>query len=95
MFDWDAHNLEKCQKHGVTVAEIERLFEGPLMIRPDIAHAASEERLQAVGRTPDGRHVFLVFTYRRLGGEQAVRPISARFMHAKEIARYEQANPEL
>lgn len=25
-FDWDAGNMEKCQKHGVTLAEIQSLW---------------------------------------------------------------------
>ena len=26
-FDWDDGNRDKCQKHGVSIGEIERLFE--------------------------------------------------------------------
>jgi uncharacterized DUF497 family protein len=32
-----------------------------------------------------------VFTYRVANGERLLRPISARFMHAQEIAFYERA----
>ena len=35
-FDWDAGNLEKGQKHGVSVAKIEELFARHHAIRLDI-----------------------------------------------------------
>jgi uncharacterized protein len=42
-----------------------------------------------VGRNPDGRHVFIVFTIREKDGKRFLRPISARYMHQKEIDHYE------
>jgi hypothetical protein len=39
--------------------------------------------------------VFLVFTVRLKGGRRLIRPISARYMHAKEVASYEKENPQL
>jgi uncharacterized protein len=39
--------------------------------------------------------IFLVFTIRQKGGQRLIRPISTRYMHAKEIAWYEKENPEL
>jgi hypothetical protein len=94
-FEWDDGNRAKCQRHGVSVAEIESLFARPVMVLPDDAHSGAEERLRAVGRTAGGRHVFLVFTIRRRGGERYIRPISARYMHRKEIESYEKENPDL
>jgi len=95
-FDWDAGNRAKCAKHGVSVAEIEAVFRGgTLAVRPDLAHSAAEERFQAIGRTAAGRAVFVVFTLRERGGQRLVRPISARFMHAKEIKGLEEDNPAL
>ena len=41
-FDWDAGNLAKCQQHGVSVEEIEALFDAPLLIVPDAAHSKTE-----------------------------------------------------
>lgn len=89
-FDWDQGNRAKCQKHGVSLVEIERLFDRPLRIEPDPAHSAREERFKAIGTTSTGRHVFLVFTLRRHGAETLIRPISARFMHRKEVQHYEE-----
>jgi len=90
-FDWDAGNRDKCRKHGVSLATIEALFERPLAVFPDPAHAAAEERVKAIGRTQEGRPVFLVFTIRHHAGARLIRPLSARDMHQKEIAADEQA----
>lgn len=90
-FDWDAGNLERCRKHGVSIAAIEDLFSGPVAILPDPQHSVREKRLKAIGFTSEGRAVFPVFTMRRRGGRRLVRPISARYMHAKEIKAYEKA----
>jgi uncharacterized DUF497 family protein len=94
-FDWDAGNRAKCQKHGVSVADIEALFSSPLLIIPDADHSKTETRIRALGKTSTGRMVFLVFTVRLKGGRRLIRPISARYMHAKEIASYEKENPQL
>lgn len=94
-FDWDEGNRAKCQKHGVSPAEVESLFARPLLIVPDDAHSRHETRLRAIGRTAEGRSIFLVFTVREKGGKRLIRPISARYMHRKEIENYEKANPEL
>lgn len=89
-FDWDLGNRAKCAKHGVTVAEIEGLFRGPVSVFPDPAHSTTEERFKAIGRTAAGRMVFVVFTLRTLRERTLIRPISARYMHRKEIAAYEE-----
>lgn len=89
-FDWDLGNRAKCAKHGVTVAEIEGLFRGPVSVFPDPAHSTTEERFKAIGRTEAGRIVFVVFTLRTLRERTLIRPISARYMHRKEIAAYEE-----
>ena len=94
-FDWDTGNRAKCQKHGVSVDEIEGLFARPIMILPDTAHSTAEERLRAIGTTRAGRYVFLVFTVRERAGQKFIRPISARYMHRKEIDSYEEENPDL
>ena len=88
-FNWDAGNIKKCQKHGVSIEEVESLFESDdLRIEPDIANSMSEERFNAIGRTDEGRCVFLVFTIRNHESEMLIRPISARYMHQKEIDYY-------
>jgi hypothetical protein len=88
-FDWDAGNLAKCQKHGVSVAEIEAFLSADPRIAPDIKHSVDEERLMAVGRNSLGRALFVVFTIRKRHGRRLIRPLSARYMHDKEIEGYE------
>jgi len=71
-FDWDEGNQAKCQKHGVTLAEIESVFAGTPSIGPDVAHSMVETRFLAIGRASSGRHVFLAFTWRdRNGGRRS------------------------
>jgi uncharacterized DUF497 family protein len=94
-FDWDAGNREKCEKHGVSVAEVEGLFSRPLLIIPDASHSQSEERLRAIGKTASGRSVFLVFTIRVRAGKRVIRPVRARYMHKEEVRHYEQENPDV
>lgn len=88
-FEWDDGNWPKCAKHGVSQAEIEHV----------IAHAAFvvddpnpvEKRLRTAAKTPACRFVFVAFTFRKTAGKTLIRPISARYMHEKEIANYEEA----
>ncbi len=88
-FDWDAGNREKCQKHGVSVAEIEIVLTSELRVTPDPAHSDEEERFIGIGRTAEGKAIFVAFTFRLREGERLIRPISARYMHKKEIQAYE------
>ena len=88
-FDWDDGNRSKCQKHGVSIAEIEALFVHGPRVAPDPKHSADEDRLIAVGKTSAGRPLFVAFTVRAKDGRRLIRPVSARYMHAKEIAAYE------
>ncbi len=92
-FDWDEGNRAKCQKHGLSIAQIEALFTHSPRIAPDREHSADEDRLIAVGRIA-GRPVFVAFTIRVKGKRRFIRPVSARFMHAKEVAAYEKESSE-
>ena len=79
----------------LSVAEVEGLFNRPVLIIPDAAHSRSEKRLRAIAKTARGRYVFLVFTIRERDGKRFIRPVSARFMHRKEVRHYEEENPNL
>jgi len=87
-FDWDKGNWPKCGKHGVSREAIERLFlEGQARVAPDLKHTTpTESRHIAAGRV-EGRAMFVAFAFR--GG--LIRPISARYMHAKEASNYEKS----
>jgi uncharacterized DUF497 family protein len=89
-FDWDEGNRAKCQKHGLSIMEIEDFFAHNPRIAPDPKHSRGEDRLIAVGRTNRGRPAFVAFTVRTKNELQLIRPVTARYMHAKEIAAYEE-----
>jgi hypothetical protein len=55
----------------------------------------SGQHFKAIGETAAGRRVFLVFTLRDKDGKRLIRPISARYMHGKEVEHYEKENPDL
>ncbi len=93
-FDWDEGNRAKCQRHGVSIEEIEVLFMGDLRIAPDPKHSQDEDRRIAVGRTRAGRPIFVAFTLRVKKRRRLIRPVMARYMHAKEIAAYEKESAE-
>ena len=88
-FDWDEGNREKCQKNGISLTEIENLFTHNPRVAPDPAHSVGGDRLIAVRRSNAGRPVFVAFTFRTKNKRRLIRPVTARYMHAKEIAAYE------
>jgi len=94
-FEWDKGNIDHCRKHGVSRGEIEDLFTRPVTILPDHGHSQNERRYRAIGRTGEGRAVFLVFTMREREGRRYIRPVSARYMHREEVESYEKENPDL
>jgi uncharacterized protein len=86
-FELDEGNWPKCGRHGVSRAEIESVIAAARFMVDD--PSPREKRYRTAGRAPTGRHVFVVFTYREHGASVYVRPISARYMHWKEIDLYE------
>lgn len=89
-FQWDDGNWPKCAKHGVSKAEIEEVLSGEPAVLVDRSNDLAEARFNAVGRNAAGRYLFVVFTLRDENDDRVIRPISARYMHAKEVERYEQ-----
>jgi len=89
-FDRDDGNARKNEKHGVSPAEAEQVFfNAPLVVVADVPHSEREARLHALGKSDEGRPLHITFTLRDAG--QKIRVISARDMHRKEKAFYEQA----
>jgi hypothetical protein len=73
IFDWDEANVAHIAQHNVSREEAEQVFLGePLDMELQVADD-SEERLQQLGETNNGRILQLVTTWR--GGK--VRVISA------------------
>lgn len=86
-FDWDSGNIDKnLTKHGVTSQEAEEMFVNkPFVLRRDAKHSTNEERFQALGKTKDGRRLFIAFTVR----SKKIRAISVRNMTLNEEQAYE------
>lgn len=88
-FDWDDGNWPKCGKHGVSKTEIEYVFHNRPGIYAHPSHSIEEQRLRAIGKNEAGKSIYIAFTLREKSGAVVIRPISARYMHQKEINRYE------
>lgn len=89
-FDWDGGNRRNSSdKHAVGPSEAEEVFfNDPLLIVVDARHSRMESRYHALGKTDLGRRLHVTFTLR--ADATLIRVISARDMHRKERARYEQ-----
>lgn len=90
-FDWDDGNARKNDKHGVSMAEAEQVFfNDPMLLLEDATHSQNEPRFHVLGKTDEDRTLHITFTLRQSG--LLIRVISARDMHRKERAIYEQAD---
>jgi uncharacterized DUF497 family protein len=85
-FQWDEGNARKNEPQGE--AE-EVFFDTRLLVVADMQHSMQEPRYHALGMTLDSRHLQITFTLR--DAMTRIRMISARDMHRKEKAIYEQA----
>jgi uncharacterized protein len=89
-FNWDDGNARKNEKNAVSMAEAEQVFfNAPLLLLDDGAHSQQEPRIHALGKTDEGRTLHITLTLRSSG--TLIRVISARDMHRKERAIYEEA----
>ncbi|OGF98667.1 hypothetical protein A2153_04205 [Candidatus Gottesmanbacteria bacterium RBG_16_38_7b] len=89
-FDWDNGNIDKnLKKHKVTNEESEGVFFNNPYVSEDIRHSEKEQRLQALGKTNQGRLLFISFTIRKLDQKLKIRVISCRDMNRKEEVKYE------
>jgi uncharacterized DUF497 family protein len=85
-FEWDDANTRKnWERHGVTPAEAEDVFfNEPLVVRSDVQHSKREKRYYTLGRTDEGRYLFVAFTIRG----SLLRVISVRDMNRRERNAY-------
>lgn len=92
VFEWDKWNIDKnYKKHGVDPKEAEEIFVSEeLFVLPDIKHSQKEKRNIALGKTQEGKGLFVVFTLRG----NKIRVISARRMHEKEVKKYAKAKKD-
>ena len=85
-FQWDKSNIEKnWLKHKVNPVECEQIFFNQPLFVEDLRHSQIERRYYALGRTDNGRLLFVAFTIRK----NLIRVISARNMSRKERNKYE------
>lgn len=89
-FDWNEANREKnWRKHGVSIEEAQEAFlDSHGILFDDVRHSFAEDRYIAIGKTYQGRCMFIVFTVR----SHLVRIISARPCKRKEVELYEETN---
>ena len=90
-FNWDDGNARKNEKHGVSMAEAEQVFFNvPLLLLDDTVHSQENRGFTHWARRTMGVALHITFTLRQSG--LLIRVISARDMHRKERAIYEQAD---
>ena len=89
-FNWDKGNISKCKKHRLVEEDIESFFlQEEIYVAPDLNPSDLETRFFAIGKGPDNRYIIVIFTFRDIKEQKLLRPISARFMHKKEVQKYE------
>jgi hypothetical protein len=88
-FEWDRGNIGKnWERHRVAYFECEEvLLNGQFIITKDTAHSATEDRYRVLGKTDEGRVLFLAFALR---GDK-IRVITARDVNKRERKAYEEA----
>ncbi|WP_338635807.1 BrnT family toxin [Spirobacillus cienkowskii] len=91
-FDWDDGNITKNRdKHGVTCEEIESFLKNTLFMTPDVQHSDIEQRYIVFGKGQNSRPMVGAITFKYTeDGSCLVRPISIRYMHSKEVKKYEE-----
>jgi uncharacterized DUF497 family protein len=75
------------RQDGVSKLEIEHVIANARFVVDDPSPA--EKRLRTAGQAPTRRFVFVAFTFREKDGRAFIRPISARYMHKKEVVSFE------
>ncbi len=83
-FDPDKDTANR-RKHGLSLADAERMEFDTALYRPDRRHVYGEDRIQALGFIDGGLHM-LVFTMRGA----VLRAISLRKANARERNRYDE-----
>lgn len=89
VFEWGEGNIDKSyKKHGISPKESEEVFVSEeLFVLPDKKHSQAEKRHIALGKTQEGKKLFVIFTLK----SKKIRIISARRMHKKEVLKYKQS----
>ncbi len=91
-FDWDEGNGDKnWLRHHVAQNEAEFVFfNEPKFVFNDTAHSKVEKRFICLGKTKQGRYLFISFIIRN----QRIRIISARDMTSREHQEFDKYEKE-
>ncbi len=85
MITWDDRKRrENLRKHGIDLAELEAVFDFPMITVEDDRQSYGEVRLQSLGMWR-GRVVFLVWTPR---GDDTAHLISCRYANRTQVENY-------
>ena len=85
MITWDeSKRRENLRKHKIDLADLESVFDFPMVSVEDARHSYGELRLQSLGMS-QGRVVFLVWTPR---GDDTAHLISCRYADRQETNEY-------
>jgi uncharacterized protein len=85
MISWDeAKRRENLRKHRIDLAELEPVFDAPMITVEDNRESYGELRLQSLGMWR-GRVVFLVWTPR---GDDTAHLISCRYADRTQVEDY-------
>ena len=88
MITWDEpKRRENIKKHGLDLADLESVFDQPMISVEDARQSYGELRVQSLDMR-QGRVVFLVWTPR---GDEAAHIISCRYADRKETDAYFEA----
>lgn len=89
-FEWDeTKNQANIEKHGIGFADAARIFEGPVLTRPDQRRRYGEERHVSIGRL--SQEVLIVAAHTLRHGR--IRLISARPASRRERQKYHEQIP--
>ncbi|WP_413557656.1 BrnT family toxin [Bdellovibrio sp. HCB209] len=86
-FNWDEYNRLKCQKHGLSIDQIEGFLLSSPLISKDDEHSHDEDRFVAFGTFKE-RYLVAIFCLRVFEGQFHIRVISARYARHKEIEAF-------
>lgn len=83
-FDWDDANIDHIARRGILPEEVEEAFLDPMYKRAPAYRNRTETRFARVGKTGEGRFLFLVYTPR---GDR-IRIVTARDAEDAEKRSY-------
>lgn len=88
VFEWDENKAKiNKRKHGVGFDEAQTIFTDDLsVIKPDVEHSNTEERLLIIGTSNKNRLIVVSYTER----EDIIRLINARKATRNERKQYEE-----